>query len=199
MGIVPTEMELILEHTLQGISHEVSVSTKGVEELKRNVKIKGVKKEALLTHLAKIGSIHMLSETLSCCLVTPTKPGRMSKPYSSHRFIANCFNAGNLKMEVKTILTKAGNNVKKILLNLNLSDHRSILMDLQVTPTKPGRMTKTYSSHRFIVNYFNARNLKMEVKILSSCSSGKSSTMARILSSVDIGSRNIYTNSGNIL
>nr|GEU86422.1 retrotransposon protein, putative, unclassified [Tanacetum cinerariifolium] len=58
MGIVPTEMELILEHTQQGISHEVSVST---EEI---------------------------------------------------------------------ILTKAGNPVKKILPKLNLSDHRSILMDL---------------------------------------------------------------------
>nr|GEZ27109.1 hypothetical protein [Tanacetum cinerariifolium] len=33
--------------------------------------------------------------------VTLTKPGRMTKPYSSHYFIANCFNAGNLKMEVK--------------------------------------------------------------------------------------------------
>nr|GEZ01387.1 hypothetical protein [Tanacetum cinerariifolium] len=32
MGIVPTEMELILEHTQQGISHEVSVSDEGVEE-----------------------------------------------------------------------------------------------------------------------------------------------------------------------
>nr|GEX05085.1 hypothetical protein [Tanacetum cinerariifolium] len=41
---------------------------------------------------------------------------------------------------------------------------RSILTDLQVTPTKPGRMTKPYSSHRFIANYFNAGNLKMEVK-----------------------------------
>nr|GEW38523.1 putative reverse transcriptase domain-containing protein [Tanacetum cinerariifolium] len=27
----------------------------------------------------------------------------MTKPYSSHRFIANCFNAGNLKMEVKRV------------------------------------------------------------------------------------------------
>nr|GEV18344.1 hypothetical protein [Tanacetum cinerariifolium] len=45
-----TEMELILENTQQGISHEVSVSTEGVEEVKRNVKIKGVKKEALFTH-----------------------------------------------------------------------------------------------------------------------------------------------------
>nr|GFB58080.1 hypothetical protein [Tanacetum cinerariifolium] len=51
-----------------------------------------------------------------------------------------------------------------ILLKLNLSDHRSILMDLQVTPTKPGRMSKPYSSHRFIANFFNAGNLKMEVK-----------------------------------
>nr|GEW18601.1 copia protein [Tanacetum cinerariifolium] len=61
MRIVPTEMELILEHTQQGISHEV--------------------------------------------LVTPTKLGRMTKPYSSHRFIANCFNAGNFKMEVKINLS----------------------------------------------------------------------------------------------
>nr|GEW72977.1 hypothetical protein [Tanacetum cinerariifolium] len=41
---------------------------------------------------------------------------------------------------------------------------RSILTDLQVTPTKPERMTKPYSSHRFIANCFNAGNLKMEVK-----------------------------------
>nr|GEW21086.1 hypothetical protein [Tanacetum cinerariifolium] len=42
---------------------------------------------------------------------------------------------------------------------------RSILMDLQVTSTKPGRMTKPYSSHRFIANCFNTGNLKMEVKV----------------------------------
>nr|GEX28152.1 reverse transcriptase domain-containing protein [Tanacetum cinerariifolium] len=53
LGSVPTEKELILEHTQQGISHEVSVSTEGVEELKRNDKIKGVKKEALLIHLGR--------------------------------------------------------------------------------------------------------------------------------------------------
>ncbi|GJW53634.1 hypothetical protein Tco_0097719 [Tanacetum coccineum] len=33
--------------------------------------------------------------------VTPTKQGRMTKPYLSLCFIANCFNAGFLKMEVK--------------------------------------------------------------------------------------------------
>nr|GEV34206.1 hypothetical protein [Tanacetum cinerariifolium]GEV54745.1 hypothetical protein [Tanacetum cinerariifolium] len=50
-GIVPTEMELVLEQTQQGTSHDVSVSTKGVEELKRIVWIKGEKKEALHTTL----------------------------------------------------------------------------------------------------------------------------------------------------
>ncbi|GJY64213.1 hypothetical protein Tco_0465673 [Tanacetum coccineum] len=63
MGIVPTEMELILEQTQQGISHEVSISAEGVEELKRKVKIKGEKKEALLTLKAETGSIHLLFYT----------------------------------------------------------------------------------------------------------------------------------------
>ncbi|GJT80818.1 hypothetical protein Tco_1055160 [Tanacetum coccineum] len=53
-GKVPTEMELVLEQTQQGTSHEVSVSAEGVEELKRKVKIKGEKKEALLTLRQKL-------------------------------------------------------------------------------------------------------------------------------------------------
>nr|GEX00575.1 hypothetical protein [Tanacetum cinerariifolium] len=87
MGIVPTEMELILEQTQQGICHEVSM-----------------------------------------------------------------------------ILTLAGNPVNEILLKLNLPNHRSILMDSQVTLNKHGRITKPYSSHRFIANCFNAGHFKMEVK-----------------------------------
>nr|GEY21608.1 hypothetical protein [Tanacetum cinerariifolium] len=59
----------------------------------------------------------------------------------------------------------AGNPVKEILLKLNLPDHRSILTDLKVTPTKHGRMTKPYSSLRFIANRFNAEYLKMDVKV----------------------------------
>nr|GEU55076.1 retrovirus-related Pol polyprotein from transposon TNT 1-94 [Tanacetum cinerariifolium] len=35
--------------------------------------------------------------------VTLTKHGRMTKPYSPPRFIANCFNVGYLKMEVKVV------------------------------------------------------------------------------------------------
>ncbi|GJZ21736.1 hypothetical protein Tco_0558775 [Tanacetum coccineum] len=48
-GKVLTEMELVLEQTQQGTSYEDSVSAEGVEELKRKVKIKDEKKEALLT------------------------------------------------------------------------------------------------------------------------------------------------------
>nr|GEW80483.1 hypothetical protein [Tanacetum cinerariifolium] len=48
--------------------------------------------------------------------------------------------------------TSAGNPVKEILLKLNLP--RSILTDSKVTPTKHGRMTKPYSSPRFIANCF---------------------------------------------
>ncbi|GJS32315.1 hypothetical protein Tco_0530697 [Tanacetum coccineum] len=51
-GKVLTEIELVLEQTQQGTSYEVLVSAEGVEELKRKLKIKGEKKEALL-HFGK--------------------------------------------------------------------------------------------------------------------------------------------------
>ncbi|GJY07547.1 hypothetical protein Tco_0374601 [Tanacetum coccineum] len=101
-------MELVLEQTQQGTSYEVSVSAEGVEELKRKVKIKGEKKEALLT----------------------------------------------LRQKPERFDTSAGNPVKEILLKLNLPDHKSILTDSKVTPTKHGGMTKPYSSSCFIANYF---------------------------------------------
>ncbi|GJZ32997.1 hypothetical protein Tco_0578433 [Tanacetum coccineum] len=56
-GIVPTEMKLILEQTQQGISYEVLVSAEGFEERKRNVRIKGEKKEAIHTLRQKPDSI----------------------------------------------------------------------------------------------------------------------------------------------
>nr|GEV80391.1 retrovirus-related Pol polyprotein from transposon TNT 1-94 [Tanacetum cinerariifolium] len=46
---------------------------------------------------------------------------------------------------------------------------RSILTGSKVTPTKHRGMTKTYSSPRFIANYFNAGYLKMDVKEVNSC------------------------------
>nr|GEW21972.1 hypothetical protein [Tanacetum cinerariifolium] len=69
-GIVPTEMELVLEQTQQGTSYEVSVSVEGVEELKRKVKIKGEKKEALFTLRQKPGN---LCDSIRIKLVTSGK------------------------------------------------------------------------------------------------------------------------------
>ncbi|GJW28887.1 hypothetical protein Tco_0045762 [Tanacetum coccineum] len=48
-GRMPTKIELTLEQSQQGVSNDVLVSIEGVEELKRNVWIKGLKKEALHT------------------------------------------------------------------------------------------------------------------------------------------------------
>ncbi|GJW83496.1 hypothetical protein Tco_0156641 [Tanacetum coccineum] len=68
------------------------------------------------------------------------------------------------------LATISGNHVKEILLKLNLLDHRSILTDSKVTPTKHGRMTKPYSFPCLIANCFNAGYLKMKVKVPdSSC------------------------------
>ncbi|GJS88958.1 hypothetical protein Tco_0771594 [Tanacetum coccineum] len=67
-------------------------------------------------------------------------------------------------VEVLRLDSSAGNPVKEILLKLNLPNHRSILTDSRVTPTNHRRMTKPYSSPRFIANCFNARYLKMGVK-----------------------------------
>ncbi|GJT32785.1 reverse transcriptase domain-containing protein [Tanacetum coccineum] len=93
-GKVPTEMELVLEQTQQGTSYEVSVSAEGVEELKRKVKIKGEKKEALLTlrkkpeHQSDTQVITVKMEIL----LEPTSNKLMVDP---HRF------EGCLKLEVK--------------------------------------------------------------------------------------------------
>ncbi|GJT38105.1 hypothetical protein Tco_0937970 [Tanacetum coccineum] len=59
-GKMMSEIELVLEQTQQGTSYEVSVSAKGVEKLKRKVKIKGEKKEALLTLRQKPGFLDSL-------------------------------------------------------------------------------------------------------------------------------------------
>nr|GEZ71848.1 hypothetical protein [Tanacetum cinerariifolium] len=52
-------------------------------------------------------SVEVLRSILTDSQVTPTKHGRMTKPYSSPRFIANCFNAGHLKMEMKVPISSS--------------------------------------------------------------------------------------------
>ncbi|GJT13615.1 hypothetical protein Tco_0860657 [Tanacetum coccineum] len=103
-GKVPTEMELVLEQTQQGTSYEVIVSAEGVEELKRKVEIRVKRKKPSLhlagNHVKKILlklNIPDHRSILTDSNVTPTKHGRMTKPYSSPRFTANYFISGIYK------------------------------------------------------------------------------------------------------
>ncbi|GJU96230.1 retrovirus-related pol polyprotein from transposon TNT 1-94 [Tanacetum coccineum] len=84
-GKVPTEMDLALEQTQQGTSYEVSVSAEGVEELKRKVKIKGEKKEALLT-------LRQKPERFDTLAGNPVKEDLLKLNLPDHRYF---------KMEVK--------------------------------------------------------------------------------------------------
>nr|GEV72829.1 retrovirus-related Pol polyprotein from transposon TNT 1-94 [Tanacetum cinerariifolium] len=72
-----------------GISHETSVA--------RSPQQNGVveRRNSTLIEAARTMSILMDSQ------VTPTKHGGMKNLYSSHRFIAKCFNVGHSKIEVK--------------------------------------------------------------------------------------------------
>ncbi|GKE79173.1 hypothetical protein Tco_1545293, partial [Tanacetum coccineum] len=101
-------MEIVLEQSQQGTSYEVSVSDEGVEELKRKVKIKGEKKEALLT-------LRQKPEHQSDTKVFTMTMEILLEPTSN-------------KLLVERFDTSAGNPVKEILLKLNLPDHR-ILKD----------------------------------------------------------------------
>ncbi|GJU92203.1 hypothetical protein Tco_1304626 [Tanacetum coccineum] len=77
---MPTEMELTLEQNQQGVSYEVSVSIEGVEELKRNVRIKGEKKEALHTPRQK-------PERFDTSAVNPVKEILLKLSLPDHRSI----------------------------------------------------------------------------------------------------------------
>ncbi|GJY52244.1 RNA-directed DNA polymerase, eukaryota [Tanacetum coccineum] len=124
-GIVPTEMELVLEQTQQGISHEVSVSAEGVEDLKRKVKIKGKKKEALLTLRQKM-------EHQSDTQVITVKMEILLEPTSNKLMVEHAEYDESNTYVLERFNTTAGNPVKEILFKLNLPDHRSILTDLKI-------------------------------------------------------------------
>ncbi|GJU95050.1 hypothetical protein Tco_1319806 [Tanacetum coccineum] len=131
---MPTEMELTLEQTQQGVSYEVSI-------------------------LNDDGN-HAWSQHV----------------HHASRCSDNVEHAVLMNLDTYVLErfdTSAGNPVKEILLKLNLLDHRSILTDSKVTPTNHMRITKPYSSPRFIANCFNAGYLKMEVKVPDSAGLNK--------------------------
>ncbi|GJU03288.1 retrovirus-related pol polyprotein from transposon TNT 1-94 [Tanacetum coccineum] len=62
-GKMPTKTELTLEQSQQGVNNDVLVSIEGVEELKRNVWIKGEKKEAFPHNFRQKSSQYILSNS----------------------------------------------------------------------------------------------------------------------------------------
>ncbi|GJY87472.1 hypothetical protein Tco_0502100 [Tanacetum coccineum] len=110
-------MELVLEQTQQGTSYEVSVSTKGVEELKRKVKIHGEKKEALLT-------LRQKPEYQSDTKVTIMTMEILLEPTSNKLLIEHAEYDESNTYVLERFNTTAGNPVKENLLKLNLPDHR---------------------------------------------------------------------------
>ncbi|GJU55673.1 hypothetical protein Tco_1229387 [Tanacetum coccineum] len=69
------------------------------------------------------------------------------------------------KLMVERFDTSAGNPVKEILLKLNLPDHRSILTDSKVTPTKHRRMTKPYSPPTLLLTVLFQEYVKMVMEV----------------------------------
>nr|GEX44200.1 copia protein [Tanacetum cinerariifolium] len=97
-GRMPTKTELTLEQSQQGVSNDVLVSIEWVEELKRDVWIKGENKAALPTLMTETGSIHMLtvftmvnSEHRSDTYVFTMKMEILLEPSSNKLLVADMF------------------------------------------------------------------------------------------------------------
>ncbi|GJR16873.1 hypothetical protein Tco_0965400 [Tanacetum coccineum] len=79
-GKIQTKTELTLEQTQQGVSDEVLVSIEGVEESKRNVKIKGEKKESLRDDIIACldKAMAFMSTIVASCFPSTNNPLRTS-------------------------------------------------------------------------------------------------------------------------
>nr|GEV52712.1 hypothetical protein [Tanacetum cinerariifolium] len=88
--------------------------------------------------------------------VTPTKHGRMTKPCSSHRFIANCFNVGHLKMEMKITrsFTSPLQNPKQLdeefttMAYPNVQENLKLPSEDLMIPKEPANFNETLSSRQ---------------------------------------------------
>ncbi|GJZ10496.1 hypothetical protein Tco_0545255 [Tanacetum coccineum] len=113
---MPTEMELTLEQTQQGVSYEVSV-------------------------LSDIEDSHGPSDAMHKPLpATQSQKDFVSKLTEIHSFLSTLslrYDESNTYV-LERFNTTAGNPVKKILLKLNLSDHRLFKMVVEVPVVQAG-------------------------------------------------------------
>ncbi|GJX30709.1 hypothetical protein Tco_0240564 [Tanacetum coccineum] len=121
---MPTEMELTLEQTQQGVSYEVLNIRVISFTMKMEILLEPTSNKLMVEHAEFDESDTYVLERfdtsagnpvkeillklnlpdhksiLTDSKVTPTNHGRMTKPYSSPCFIANCFNARYVKMVI---------------------------------------------------------------------------------------------------
>ncbi|GJT84573.1 hypothetical protein Tco_1066290 [Tanacetum coccineum] len=88
-------MELVVEQIQQGTSYEVSFDESDTYVLERFDTSAGNPVKEILLKLILPDHRSILTDSN----VTPTNHGRITKPYSSPCFIANCFNAGYVNDE----------------------------------------------------------------------------------------------------
>nr|GEY80920.1 hypothetical protein [Tanacetum cinerariifolium] len=100
-----TEIELTLEQSQQGASNDVLVSIEGVEELKRNVWIKGENKAALPTLKAETGSLHMLSVF--------TKMRILLEPIANKLLVEHLSDSYVFTMKMRILLEPTANKLLK--------------------------------------------------------------------------------------
>ncbi|GJU23203.1 hypothetical protein Tco_1156545 [Tanacetum coccineum] len=193
---MPTEMELTLEQTQQGVSYEVSVlsdieDSHGPSDAMHNPLPATQSQKDFVSKLTEIHSflltlslrnIRVNSFTMKMEILLESTSNKLMVGYEltiadesmCHRntlasdtsidfqikFLFQSYDKSNTYV-LERFNTTAGNPVKKILLKLNLSDHRSILTDSKVTPTKHGRMTSHVRPPTLLLTVLFQEYLKM--------------------------------------
>ncbi|GJR45682.1 hypothetical protein Tco_1313785 [Tanacetum coccineum] len=133
---MPTEMELTLEQTQQGVSYEVSVSIEGIEDIEKEmVRIKCDNKEAPPIHLGRnrvntyaVRNTQVLSDIEdshgpSDAMHNPLPATQSQKDFVSKLTEIHSFLLTSSLRWVRKIQYFSWKSFKKNLLKLNLSDH----------------------------------------------------------------------------
>ncbi|GJZ39964.1 hypothetical protein Tco_0586527 [Tanacetum coccineum] len=142
MGIMPTEMELTLEQTQQGVSYEVSVlsdieDSHGPSDAMHNPL---PATQSQKDFVSKLTEIHSFLLTLSLRNIRVNsftmKMEILLEPTSNKLMVEHAEYDESNTYVLERFNTIAGNPVKKILLKLNLSDHRLCKMVVECQSVK---------------------------------------------------------------
>ncbi|GJV40147.1 hypothetical protein Tco_1418587 [Tanacetum coccineum] len=170
-GIMPTEMELTLEQTQQGVSYEVSILVI-LPEHSSDTYVFTVKMEILLEPTSNKLLVGYGSSVIEFELLKTLDVSQNPLANDTSIDFKSIF---YIDLVLERFNTTAGNPVKKILLKLNLSDHR-ILKD------GGGEYTGTHSHEAIQADYDHQRNKPYSPRpSLKLCSCKSTSRVAKDL------------------